>query len=114
MRHGSQPTANRPPHLVASYDTQGGAEDVFYPDVPTGKICHSGECQAVYKHCAIHVHEAPDNSICPHLQIIKCCITQWDHGDELADEDDREILTENHGEGEEENSTLVLQAGMTT
>ena len=36
MRHGSQPTANRPPHLVASYDTQGGAEDVFYPDVPTG------------------------------------------------------------------------------
>ena len=29
MRHGSQPTANRPPHLVASYDTQGGAEDVF-------------------------------------------------------------------------------------
>ena len=36
MRHGSQPTANRPPHLVASYDTQGGAADVFYPDVPTG------------------------------------------------------------------------------
>ena len=23
MRHGSQPTSNRPPHLVASYDTQG-------------------------------------------------------------------------------------------
>ena len=40
MRHGSQPTANRPPHLVASYDTQGGAEDVFYPDVPTG-LMHS-------------------------------------------------------------------------
>ena len=37
--HGSQPTANRPPHLVASYDTQGGAEDVFYPDVPTGCSC---------------------------------------------------------------------------
>ena len=37
MRHGSQPTANRPPHLVASYDTQGAAEDVFYPDVPTGR-----------------------------------------------------------------------------
>ena len=37
MRHGSQPTANRPLHLVASYDTQGGAEDVFYPDVPTGE-----------------------------------------------------------------------------
>ena len=35
MRHGSQPTANRPSHLVASYDMQGGAEDVFYPDVPT-------------------------------------------------------------------------------
>ena len=36
MWHGSQPAANRPPHLVAFYDTQGGAEDVFYPEVPTG------------------------------------------------------------------------------
>ena len=43
MRHGSQPTANRPPHLVASCDTQGGAEDVFYPDVPTGGLQTEGK-----------------------------------------------------------------------
>ena len=79
-------------------------------------ICQSGECQAVYKHCrrkAIHLNEAPDDSICPHLQIMKCCDTLWDHGDELADDDDedeREILAENQGVGEEENSTLILQA----
>ena len=41
MRHWSQPTANRPPHLVASYDTQGGATDVFYSDCPTGVEDHS-------------------------------------------------------------------------
>ena len=35
VRHGSLPTANRPPHLVASYDMQGGTEDVY---VPTGSL----------------------------------------------------------------------------
>ena len=32
-QHGSQPTADRLPHLVASYDMQGGAWDLF---------CHPG------------------------------------------------------------------------
>ncbi|XP_062584093.1 uncharacterized protein K02A2.6-like [Saccostrea cucullata] len=36
-QHGSQPTANRLLHLVASYDKQGGARDLFLsPRVPTG------------------------------------------------------------------------------
>ena len=43
MRHGSQPTAHRPPHLVASYDTQGVLRTYFNPDVPTRILifCHS-------------------------------------------------------------------------
>ena len=38
-RHGSQPTANRLPHLVASCDMQGGARDLFLsPRVSTGVV----------------------------------------------------------------------------
>ena len=45
MRHGSQPMANRPPHLVASYDTQGVLRTYSNPDAPRGSI--SSELKAL-------------------------------------------------------------------
>ena len=52
MRHRSQPTANRPPHLVASYDTQGGAGDQILPRVPTGTMLY----KIIHREVEIPIH----------------------------------------------------------